>query len=167
MQNELVVNSWRIDSVSVREAQHGELHLSEAGPCSLQHHTSLTDASSPACSLCISSPASTTKMQWEKWVPPTLSAATKQRAGRTTELDSRSSRCLPREIQHHEPPDPLFLLGIQSPLSSVSPHAPAQLLSSLSNGSRVCQHSLLASAAIQGPLFPSSGSLPLHSAARR
>lgn len=32
LQNELVVNSWRIDSVSVREAQHGELHLSEAGP---------------------------------------------------------------------------------------------------------------------------------------
>lgn len=32
LQNELAVNSWRIDSVSVREARHGELHLSEAGP---------------------------------------------------------------------------------------------------------------------------------------
>lgn len=44
---------------------------------------------------------------------------------------------VPEGIQQHKPPDPLFLLGTHTPLSSASPHAPAQALSSQSNCSRV------------------------------
>lgn len=44
---------------------------------------------------------------------------------------------VPGAIQEREPPDPLFLLGTHTPLSSASPHASAQALSSPSNSSSV------------------------------